>query len=218
MRRDPGTGQFVSDTDSTYRKTATITGSVSAIVPAADLSGSNTTIAADGPPTELVDWDQYLDQDEVAEVVSARFVTQAALPTTSTAEGSLQVTWAVTEDAGVPRIADLNSPFYAAGAQNASDGIVDLTIDTQRDDSVLTGGQLWAEASVGDTVNGVGSGAEYDSDRYSVDYRDMYGTGPVYDQNDSLYAPHQYGVDNVSDHAIAFDARVVLHVLIHTLD
>lgn len=205
VRRDPQTGQFVSGGEDAADDR--LTGSISSTVPAADLSGGTASQAVDGETAEVIDFTQVLDSDEVFEVAALTVEASLSLPTTATAESAAQLNWTVSNDLGASQV--INPVHYGNSAMEEQ-GIADVRAEQWDDDGTLATGHLVAESSVGDSTNGLGAGAENDRERIRIPFWGDYGSGPVFDQNDELTAPHQFYIDNVDDHAVL--ATIVCHL------
>lgn len=214
MRRDPETGQFVSSGGGTdWTDTTRVVGTLHSSIPAADLAGGTNEYEAIGDEVEVIDFGSTLDNDEVFRVLATRTTAVLAMPTTATAESSAQMSYGVSMDAAAP-VLQVDDPFYT-GKVHKETGIIDTTNSSDEANELLTVGELAADASAADTTNGLGVGADIDRDRQQTAYG---GAGPVFDKDDELYIPHEFGVDNISDHAVNASFSVFLHGVVEQLD
>lgn len=223
-RRDPQTGQFVSsDSPGNYdwQDIRSISGVNHMEIPAADLAGGTGTSTAVGhPEAQIVDFTNVLDQDEVFRVLQIRANHLLYLPTTSTAESSSIATFEVSEEPnGATALGSGGAPTHYGGNQNASSGIIDIGAGAGggKVSGVLYTGEMTAEASLGDSVNGLGAGAAPDRLREVVEFQHL-GGGPIYDADDELYVPTRIGYENISDHAIQVTHNVLVRGLVEELD
>lgn len=214
VRRDPETGKFVSSGSAIdWHRTTRLMGVLHSTIPAADLSGATNEHEVLGDGTEIVDFGTVLGHDEVFRIRSMRVNATLGLPTTSTAESSAELSYTIGADAG-GGIVQLDSSFYA-GKVHREEGLADIAQTDAEVPDIIAAGELHATADFGDSVNGLGAGADYDRDRYWVHFGDE---GPVYDADDELYAEHEFGIDNVSDHAVNGSFMVLIHGVVEELD
>lgn len=204
-RRDPRTGKFVSGGDSAADDR--ITGSISTTVPAADLAGGIEEIGVDGERAEVIDFTSILDSDEIFEVAAMTTTVALSGPTTATAEGSLQLNWTVATDLSESRVIN---PVFFGKSVHRTQGVADIRQAQWDDDSVLTNGLLTATPSMRDTATGTAGGSHEGFDRERIGFWDEFGSGPVFDQDDELTAPHKLYCDGVDDHAIVATILVSL--------
>lgn len=207
-RRDPNTGQFVSGESVNWDDLDVVTGSLTSTIPAADLAGTKATFPARGESTEIVDMSSTLTRGEVFEIHRFELVATLTGPTTATAEGDVQLEWALTRDLDVGEVG-VSNPFYAgAGSQSEvrSDGVIDLHNFQTDEDAVLSVGRLTCSPSHRDTTTGTGGGAAEGFDRVIR----HFGAGPRLDEDDELGAPHTFSVNGIDDHSVAasFDLLV----------
>lgn len=212
MHRDPNTGKFVSG--SSDGRPQTFSGTVTATVPAADLSGGTVAQDMDGTGTIAVNMSDFLDSDEVFDLAVLDVASTLSLPTTATAESSAQVEFNVTPDVG-ERTGDSTPSFYG-GPVEEEEGFADL--NSNHDDSlVFYRGRLASGASVADTVNGLGAGAAPGNEHDSVNFRTDVGWTPGLDEQDEVAVPFELMADNISDHAIVFTADLLLMGTVRTV-
>lgn len=217
VKRDPETGEFTSGGGVDWADTRTIVGTVYTEIPAADLSGGTIDEEVQGDPgLELVDWDGIIVQEnEVVEVVDAMFMAHVSAHTTATAEGFVGVGFEVKTDNSIDQ-QGLEPPFFGGGGDlNSASGIVDGNNSTQRLEGNVFTGYLAGEPSHSDTTNTLAGGAEYAQLHQWYPYREVYDQGPMYDMDDSWFVPHEFHVDNISDHAVQFGIVCQAQALVH---
>lgn len=218
VRRDPQTGKFVSGGgEHSWAETNQITGAISYSIPAADLSGGTGTTASTEHQSEIVDFTNMLDNDEVFLLDAMQVVATFYLPTTATAEGSGALSYAIGPESGAVGSVLHTSPFYH-GSADRSDGTVDINQEMKEGENVLHVGQLNGEPSLADTTNGLAGGAAYAHDREFISFRKDIGAQPAFDADDELYCPIEFSYDNISDHAIGGTVKVLLHGRVEELD
>lgn len=214
MRRDPRTGQFVSDDDhDDWTDTTRIAASMHSSIPAADLGGGVVTEGVEGAEAQIAEFTDILENDEIFHLHSLQISATFAMPTTATAESSGECTWVLTRGSHAYPFF-INSPFYN-GSVDAEDGIVDITSHSEEESQALAVGQMRAEPSFKDTVNALGAGGQNDADHRTVHFGPR---GPAYDRDDELYLVHEFDVDNVSNHAVDASWHCLLHGVIEELD
>lgn len=189
-----------------------VTGSLTNTVPAADLSGGTISVQVDGEESEVFDFTQVLDSNEVFEAQVVEVTAGLHMPTTATAEGSAQLEWTARTGYGVDRA--VKSAFYGNPAQ-VEDGVADINTLTTDADDVLTSGRLSASAGFGDSVNGLGAGAEHGFDYRRMPFVNEFGGGVHFDSDDELTIPHTVEIDNVSDHAVEAFFEIVMTGPVH---
>lgn len=217
VRRDPQTGQFVSgDTrsDVDWTDTKRIGAGMGINIPAADLAGATDHTALEGESAKIVDFSDQLENDEVYVLHKAQVAAFLNFPTTATAESSGGFAYQIGPESRDVSRAHLIQPFYHGSAKREH-GIIDINQDSGEAGGVWAVGHLAGEASLGDSTNGLGAGADNENERYTVDFGD---TRPVYDRDDELYAVSKLWYDNISDHAIGGLIRVLLHGHVESLD
>lgn len=221
VRRDPETGQFVSGAGGggtkAWSETEQVVGAISFTINAADLSGGTGSRSVMGEDCKLVDFGDFLANDEVFIIDSMQVVAAFGLPTTATAESSGTFGYSILPK-GSGAHANHSSPFYRGSADRTSDQNVDVNHAWNSGDSAFAVGYLRAEASHSDTTNGLAAGAEYENERYTVNFRTDYGARPAFDQDDELYAPCELSFDNISDHAVDATIKVLVQGEIQELD
>lgn len=203
-RRDPNTGKFVSGGSVDWDDMDVVTGSLASTIPAADLDGTKSNIATNGEATELVDFSSVLSRGEVFEIHRFELVATLTGPTTATAEGDIQLEWAVVSDLDAGEVG-VGNPFYVSGGGgprtvSRSDGVVDLYNFQSEEDAVLSMGRLTCAPSMRDTATGTAGGAAEGFDRV---IRYFGGAGPRFDEDDEIGAPHTYSVNGIDDHSVA---------------
>lgn len=188
-----------------------IHGRLTATVEAADLSGGTPTGTLDGANSQAIDLDDFLDSHEQFVVNAVEFAGHLHMPTTATAEGSAVVHCRVGEQED---ISSFGSTFYS-GNTDATETGSQLTWKIRRGAQEETG--FWrayyftAGSSVADSTNGLGAGA-MDSYVYDLTTFDDLGIEkPVLDDDDEIHIPSVWGIDNVSDHAVNWEAEVGLY-------
>lgn len=219
VRRDPDTGKFVSGGSAKavqWNDVKTIHGVNHYNIPAADLSGGTYERSVDGSNSEIINFSGELANDEVFRALGLQYVATLGGPTTATAEGSMELSWMVSSK---PEQSSMraNSPFYG-GNVNREQGTIDIVNGYQETTGTLVYGEMHAEPSAADSTNGLGLGADYDRERGIISFVEMFGDGPAYDRDDELYAPAEFGIDNVSDHAVNATIGVLLHGTVEELD
>lgn len=184
----------------------TYVGSISYVVPAADLGGGTADVGQiQGDETELIDFNADLHSDETFHVAWGHFQAILGPHTTATAEG-----WA---RAGVEfsrngSQSDAKSAFLAT---NYEEDVFDVNRSRIGETTgTLHRSQLHAEPSHSDTANGLAGGSDYDRDRALIPFGE-WGRMPAFDADDEVYAPTAIDADNISDHAIEVRAEVELH-------
>lgn len=210
-RRDPKTGKFVSGSGGEYPRDR-IFGSIASTVPAADLAGGTTDANVFGEDSEVIDFSEYLDSDEVFEIAAVTVTATLAMPTTATAEGAAQLNWSVASDLGKGRVI---APTHYGGNTMRESETADIRQAQWDDDTVITQGTMTATAGFGDSVNGLGAGSFDGYERERIAFWDEYGSGPIYDADDELSVPHTMYIDNVSDHAVVAEIVVFLEGEVH---
>lgn len=221
--QDPETGRFVSVDDAdrqrmTWTDTEVFTGAVWHEIPAADLSGqTQAQLFEERPGSELIDFGQELDNDEVFEALTIDYGFKLYAHTTATAEGYVEAATGITANVPASSWVAENTPFF--GNIEFQNGIIDSAVfNDETEEEWLANAFLAAEPSHSDTTNAVAAGAMYDEVRRLVPLRLLYGTGPMYDDNDSLFAPVHFNVDNVSDHAVGLAVYCLVRGPIHVIE
>lgn len=218
--RDPDTGQFVSSGGGAkaYHDATRIGGLLTAVIPAADLSGGTGDNQVSGDETEIVDFDGYLANDEVFRLQMARVSAVLSLPTTATAEGSGTLKYGIGGSGDINAAIHNTDSFYGS-ATVAEEGQVDIHQDNHQEmPSIWHLGTLYAENSAADSTNGLGVGGDSAHESELIPFGANLGDGPVYDRDDELYAPFEVATDNISDHAIRGQMQVLLWGHIEELD
>lgn len=210
-RRDPQTGKFVSGGDSgvSYDELETAIGAVDLEIPAADLSGGQTTERFDGAEIELMDFGDLINRhDQSIEIVEAVFDAELTAHTTQTAESFVGVGFSVREEP--ERDAWSRDPVFFSGAQFETGddaGIVDGRALSARYAGTIWGALLQATGNIGDSTNGLGAGSDFARESERVQFVPRYDRGPVYDESDDWYVSGEFFVDNASDHAVEMNLR-----------
>lgn len=207
-RRDPNTGKFVSGSRPDFDRFTSVRATLDATIPAADLAGGTGTNKVEGEESQLIDFNNELDADELFIPWQFHFVVSHQLPTTATAESSSQLDWVFMTDLDDLR-PNAGSVFYGAGPI-VEDGISDIRAAESFDASILWGGKMGAEAGHSDTVNGLAGGANHGYDSMTLDALAM-GSPWSFDEDDELAVPHDVQFDNISDHAVQTAFTVVAH-------
>lgn len=217
MRRDPQTGKFVSSggggSSVPWSKQKRLAGSIHITIPAADLAGGTEEVDTIGDATEIIDFTDQLENDEIYRLHSMDVTSVLALPTSATAEGNAWWNFVVGPESDTPVMQ--SSPSFYIGSPVVEDGIADITGVTREAGGVMYNGMLYAEAGLLDTVNGAGAGAAPANMEETVHFGP---DGPVFDRDDELYAPSEINVDDVSDHAVVASVGVLLHGHVEELD
>lgn len=214
-RRDPSTGKFVSGGDLDWSDTTVVTGSLASTIPAADLAGGQTQAEVMGENSQIVNLNNELDHDETFEVVWAYLSISLALPTTATAESYAALEWTLRTDLGRNFIA--GNPGWGGSATKTA-GIVDIEVhegERYNDASIVAGGRLRAENSHSDSVNGLAAGADSDREDVKLPFFTEMGGGPSLDQDDEMSVPHQFTVDNASDHSVQASFDLAMRGIVH---
>lgn len=194
--RDPQTGKFVSGKKAGRERS--ITATYGTTIPAADLSGGTSIARVSGEAAVFVDFSDKLHNDEVFHLDRIQGRLSVAMPTTATAEGYAMLEYVLSQDGNDSSWSTSNA--FWSGSPHTEDGIVDITqVDTD-DESTLYAGVSTVAPSVADTANNMTAGAENDHDDILRVWPED--ETPVFDENDELAFPHQWHVDNVSDHAV----------------
>lgn len=207
-RRDPQTGKFVAGGGGGpgWDDTKVLTATIHTEIPAADLSGGTDTVRVDGTEARLINLDDLLDHDEQYQVHAMAWEALLALPTTATAESYARLAYAVGKDSE-DFLPQTMTPVFWGGAPDEEVGTVDISQD-HADRKVWYHGELEATNSVVDSTNTLGAGGDHDR------FRTMFGfgpDGPKMDDTDELYVPHEWHVDNISDHAVIGTFRATLY-------
>lgn len=207
VRRDPETGKFVSADSAQgmgWNNLDHVSGARVYEIPAADLSGTTEEqIGSESDNTTIIDFSEVLDSDEVFEVVTAYVDVSAYAHTTASAEGYVSAYNAIDSDLSDLSSVVVDSPFFGTNAATVGENDIADTLGAQSEsDGRIWSGRLVAEPSYGDSTNGLGAGSNPDRVRKMIPLRALYGSGPVYDQDDEIYAASHLNVDNVSDHAV----------------
>lgn len=215
IARDPETGRFVSvDSDATIDRTERLHGAVSVSVPAADATGGDQTQVFDTEDSELIDFSDELDEDEVFHLQAAYVSVAAYASVTATAESTLVATYGIsrdTMDAGPL----LTRPSHTASAPSSAidfeQGIIDGSVAQDDDDSLLLTGVLASEPSAADSTNGLGLGAAPANDSRSVlPWADM-GQTWEFDDDDELKLLGELDFEGASDHGVSFVCYLDVH-------
>lgn len=206
-RRDPQTGKFLSGGVDSWADIRTVSGAMNSTIPAADLAGGTGNAVVNGENSEIVDFSNLLDNDEIFEVLAGQFVATLSMPTTATAESAARLNWVLRGDLGEG--AGEHPGHYGFGAER-EDGIVDIRSQQYWDADRLAVGHLTATNSVVDTVNALGAGGDDGFDRVDLEFGHL-GAGPQFDSDDEVGVPHTVYFDNISDHAVeaGFDVHLV---------
>lgn len=224
--RDPETGKFRSDSEGGGRRPSpdfdrweTFSGSIAVQIPAADNAGGTTVEQWTGDSGHLIDFDGELDNDELFRLQSVELTTSLALPTTATAEGSAVVGYVVASDPADPiPLTTRTTALGPLSAVDAEEGVLDIAQAQLDDDDVLLTGAQYAEASLMDTVNGVGAGANYANDSRSWSPWSEFGRTIDFDESDELAVTGELETRNVSDHQAIFTAFVTVHGWVDEFD
>lgn len=216
-RRDPSTGQFVSGSGGhAWTNQKRIMGIQSQTIPAADLSGGTTELDIKGDHAELVDFSDSLENDEIFHTDAAYVASYLGMPTTATAEGAAVLNYEIGSDSA--GILTESTPTFFGGNQNGSSGIADSSYASTEGREQWFVDQLYAEASLNDTVNGTGAGAAPAQNQEMISFAADLGAGPAYDRDDEIYAPAELQIDNVSDHAVIYSVWTMLYGHVEELD
>lgn len=217
VQRDPETGQFVAVEGQRlegYHETTALTGWVSGTIPAADLAGGTTDQdQLVGEEVELVDFSGVLASDEVFEVVQMVVSAGLWIHTTNTAEAAARGQVVVSRESDLN---DFRASFWA-GTPDSEQGVWDVQAGNLERAEVLHRSHLFTTNQYGDSTNGLGAGSDIDRDRRTYPFRALYGSGPMFDQDDELYAPMTVETDNISDSALEQEVVVHLRGVVHQL-
>lgn len=212
--RDPQTGQYQSGSRDSSGRYATVTANIASSIPAADLAGGTDIQSVDGDEAQLIDFTTILDSDEVFLLDQLQGRAFLSAPTTATAEGTVLLEYSLSRDFEFPN-SGTSSAFWTGSAQR-EDGIADVNQTQTDNDMAIWISQMSATPSIADSVNGLAGGS--DMDREDI-RQHWHGDGrPAFDRDDELVAPHQWQVDNVSDHAVEWDLVVLAEGRIQELD
>lgn len=208
--RDPETGKFVSGTDENhcFEDLELVHGMVAHRVDAADLGGGEQSFRYNEEAT-VVDFGELLDQHEVGEVVAGRFAQSLSAPTTATAEGFVYSTTQITSDPSFNWRSVVATPL--SGSHNTDDS-VDMLQQSAHDNEILFQISQAATGSNRDTASGTAAGSDIAQTDEFVDFRNVYGGGPVYDEDDELHVTAQFQTDNIDDHRVLLTTNVSLAV------
>lgn len=220
VRRDPRTGQFVSEGSGfDWNDTRRIDGFIRTAIPAADLNGGTETERISNDDTEIIPFDEVIDVDEVFHLAALQINASASIPTTSTAEAYMAVKWGISEDFGDFGATMSNHPFWQNTQwEGGPDGIIDgISVGLEASD-LLAGGILEVTNSNRDTATGTAAGS--DIGRYDdvINFREIYGAMPIYDNDDELSVPHEFEIDGVDDSGVTFHLRALAHGFVEELD
>lgn len=206
--RDPETGKFVSSAShgGCWEGLEIINFDVTHRIDAADLAGGNSNSTWEGS-TAVVDFGDILDEFEVGEVVEANLRSTLSMPTTATAESFGRAVWELKSE---PTLTTFISNALAGADE--TENTIDAKIGSNHDNEVIARSALHATADLNDTTNGTGAGAHISEDRQELNYRNRFGGGPVFDEDDELYLPVVLQTDNVSDHRILLETTGLLAV------
>jgi len=221
-RRDPETGQFVSDshTEASYGDVETVLFNQDFSVPASENSGSTGQNYGEGngwAGFELVDMGKVLDRDERAEVIRAMGRLVVTLPSTATADGTVrgiaEIGWSngpVADDLTAD-YQDVDKPTGIQAAERSGDGDAEESIDVLgRPMTATTGAQF------SDSATGVGGSAGQGDDDFHVVHPP--GFAPMVDERDILYTSGAIEVSNVADQASHAEIVGRVDVLVHEHD
>lgn len=212
-RRDPKTGKFVSGGEvADWNDLQVVTGSLTSVIPAADLSGSKNEDKVVGEDAEIVDFSPVLGRNEVFEAVHMTAEVNLSMPRTATAESSGELEWAIATDYDREE-ATLSGGHYA-GVVHRSAGIVDVNQHQTDETSYLAIGRLAATNSFADSATGLGGGSDWDRERVELPFLERFGVGPRFDEDDEIASPHTLAYDGISDHAIAGSIDLMMYGVI----
>lgn len=223
--RDPETGQFVSRQDQVgWHDFDHIGGGFSVTIPAAELGGGTGghDVWSSADASEAIDATPHLDNDEVFEAWVVQWQASLSMPTTSTAESSAGMAWALTPEGGVGPVPWSTSPTFYGGGQQDSVTNAGITSNVSKQTEVsretIVGGFEYKGSYFADSTNGLGGGGENANSRGYMPMKALYGGGPVLDRDDELFIAMELVFDNISDHAVVGTVGVVMHGITHELD
>lgn len=221
VRRDPQTGQFVSEgPGSGFDRWANYQGTIAVNVPAADLSGGQESLQFDTADAQLFDFTDVLDNDEVFVLQVLHMTADLRMGTTATAEAATHVGYIITEDHQDASPLTTRTTHIAGPLPQTdfTQGIVDGAIAQEDNDDIFLTGGLYAENSHSDTTNAVAAGAAPAHVERTYAPGPMQGREVAFDADDELFCLGELNIDNVSDHAVQFTVFVDLHGYVEELD
>lgn len=205
VHRDPQTGKFVSGPSGSGECWADFDTVISDNVyriDAADLSGGNQNKAWEGK-TPIVDFGAILEDFDVGELVALQIKSHLSIPTTSTAEAWARAVAQVRSEPGTS-----SAVGQALVGSTESDEIVDMLQAQSLDNETYHIETLAATNSHSDTTTNVAAGADIAERETLINFRELAGGGPVFDEDDELYLPVQLETDNISDSKVFYEATV----------
>lgn len=211
VHRDPETGKFVSSAaggGDCWEDLTILVGDVTHRVDAADLSGGNQLFGSGAANAPLFDFGDILGEHDVGEIVSMYVKASLYGPTTATAEsfirGHLQLR---TE----PSEGDVQVGKGLSGAHHTEDSI-DTKSNGRNEDEILWATSMFGVTNFNDTVNATGGGPGIGESEVNIEFRNIFGGGPVLDDDDEIYAPVAFETDNISDHRVFAELTAVAAV------
>lgn len=211
--RDPETGQFVADDEraAAYSDLSRFRGTIGIEIPAADLSGGTTTHTEleDSDVAEIIDFSRFLSADEVFEVYSMFVSGWFAAHTTASGQGFAAMEQVVSREAD---IGFTEPPFH-----NTDDefDVYDVRSGEEEVEEEL---YAWNAATASQVKDGSSSAAGAEYQRSNVDHVPVKGiaaVGPMFDQDDELYAPCIFYTDSISNFAVELFTRVDFLGMVH---
>lgn len=216
VARDPDTGQFVSIDESggifeEMDRHTRLSAGFATTIPAADLDGDNNQVV-DGQAAQMVDFDDYLDSDEVFALRYLDTTATVSSPVTASAEGHVSLSYAFVDDLGVLSSTGIEGarPTFYFGNPVREEGIADIRTLAEDDDDTLLAGHIECAAGFGNTAGGVGGGEDVGANEKQIDFRDT-GAMPLFDEDDELGINHAIDTDNIDDTAVTAAFTAVLH-------
>lgn len=215
--RDPDTGRFVAASveDVPWHETRAVEGNVSVEIPAADLSGGTTIHEAlTDDDIEWADFDQVVDADEIFELRLLQATVAFSIHTTATGQSFATAGYAIAENLQ-DRSALQSPPFWNTTSEVDN---YDIITDNRSASEILYAGKVNAVAQTLDSTNSLASGPGLGYDSFQIAYPDMDMQGPIYDADDSLFAPVRFHTDAVSDMAVEINVTGHVRGVVHELD
>lgn len=208
--RDPETGQFVSSAGHVgcYEDFDILHGMATHRIDAADLSGGEGGSTSDAP-VALFDMGDFIDEHDVAEVVSLFVRGQAYGPTTATDESFIRAVLQLSKD---PSFNTNTAVDGALGGANVTEDTIDTIATGAQDDEMLWQTVVYGITNHDDAANSEGGGGVVGESEEFIEYRNVYGGGPVLDDDDEVYAPVSIEYDNISDHRALAEIDVTMVV------